>query len=356
MSYITISASVGQGGANRSSDVLAIQVMLNHFIRNHWLGGHKKLAEDGFWGPKTRGALKDFMAISGVLDEFSTGVAKPKGSTISFMNKTAGNFSGPVGGSSSPKPAKQRTGQDLVDEVIEKLKSDGGLSKEGERLWRRNVAAMLKSNFGTSDLKSTIDSISNVHNFVDLVLDGAALWRASGSYVGVGAGISRLAGASSAVGTVLGFIGPFLQFYGFIKALDHIALHGARVNKGVGMAFGVTQFIFNDRCPEYSKDVVREWRKEEDYLKSDWPDMAKAWREGVFLGLRGMRIGVKREGEKAGMGYGHAQDVARGILRPHGKTTLTRAALVPIAQRYEKAGQVNEASKLFDWAGRITYP
>lgn len=90
MSYITISASVGQGGANRSSDVLAIQVMLNHFIRNHWLGGHKKLAEDGFWGPKTRGALKDFMAISGVLDEFSTGVAKPKGSTISFMNKTAG--------------------------------------------------------------------------------------------------------------------------------------------------------------------------------------------------------------------------------------------------------------------------
>lgn len=99
---------------------------------------------------------------------------------------------------------------------------------------------------------------------------------------------------------------------------------------------------------------ANDWHKD-DYLRPKWPDMAKAWREGVVLGASSIRNGVKSAGAKKGMGYGRARYVAREVLRAYGKTTLTRAALFPIAQKCEKAGHVNEASMLFDYAKRIKY-
>lgn len=56
---VTISASVGQGGVNRSSDVLAIQKALNQIAPNQG-GPDPKLKEDGIAGPKTVGAIFKF--------------------------------------------------------------------------------------------------------------------------------------------------------------------------------------------------------------------------------------------------------------------------------------------------------
>lgn len=55
----TISASVGEGGANRSADVKTIQEMLNKVMPD-WGGPNPKLAVDGICGPLTKAAIRKF--------------------------------------------------------------------------------------------------------------------------------------------------------------------------------------------------------------------------------------------------------------------------------------------------------
>ncbi len=57
-----ISASVGQGGVNNSSDVRCIQEMLNKALPN-WGGPSPLLATDGICGPKTVAAIQKFQQV-----------------------------------------------------------------------------------------------------------------------------------------------------------------------------------------------------------------------------------------------------------------------------------------------------
>lgn len=92
MSYITISSSVGAGAPNASSDVIAVQLMLNHFIRNDWMNGTKKLILDGACGTKTKGAVSNFLSLYAPV-EFPTGKISARGDGIKFMNDHAGDLS-----------------------------------------------------------------------------------------------------------------------------------------------------------------------------------------------------------------------------------------------------------------------
>lgn len=56
---ISITASVGLGGANRHGDVRAVQQLLNA-VAPGWGGPQPRLVIDGFIGPKTNGAIKKF--------------------------------------------------------------------------------------------------------------------------------------------------------------------------------------------------------------------------------------------------------------------------------------------------------
>lgn len=58
----TISASVGQGGVNRSADVRTIQELLNK-VPVGWGGPLPKLKEDGFIGPLTNAAIRGFQEV-----------------------------------------------------------------------------------------------------------------------------------------------------------------------------------------------------------------------------------------------------------------------------------------------------
>ena len=89
-----ISASVGQGGRNRSPDVRIIQELLNQNL--HRIRPTQRLAVDGLIGPKTIGAITEFQ--SRVL-RFSRpdGRVDPGGKTEQGLN----------GGSSASPPAQQ---------------------------------------------------------------------------------------------------------------------------------------------------------------------------------------------------------------------------------------------------------
>lgn len=54
---VTISASVGLNGVNRSGDVKKVQILLN---QNRHRFDHHEIAEDSIIGPKTIGTIKDF--------------------------------------------------------------------------------------------------------------------------------------------------------------------------------------------------------------------------------------------------------------------------------------------------------
>lgn len=58
----TISASVGEGGTNRSTDVRTIQEMLNKALPG-WGGPTPKVAPDGICGPLTRAAIRRFQQV-----------------------------------------------------------------------------------------------------------------------------------------------------------------------------------------------------------------------------------------------------------------------------------------------------
>src|SRR6185369_13124183 len=79
---ITISASVGQGGVNRKSDVRLIQQVLNMLAPNQG-GTTAKIKEDGSIGPKTIGAIIAFQKANGL---GADGRIDRNGSTIAKFN------------------------------------------------------------------------------------------------------------------------------------------------------------------------------------------------------------------------------------------------------------------------------
>ncbi|MEO2089108.1 MAG: hypothetical protein ABGY75_06380 [Gemmataceae bacterium] len=59
----TITASVGEGGANRPADVRTVQEMLNKALPG-WGGPTPKLVVDGACGPLTKTAAPQIVIIS----------------------------------------------------------------------------------------------------------------------------------------------------------------------------------------------------------------------------------------------------------------------------------------------------
>jgi peptidoglycan hydrolase-like protein with peptidoglycan-binding domain len=63
---MSITASVGDGGVNRSDDVRGVQVLLNEWRSDN---GFAAIAEDGLVGPETIGAITLFQQrVTGIVD------------------------------------------------------------------------------------------------------------------------------------------------------------------------------------------------------------------------------------------------------------------------------------------------
>ncbi|MEM7693159.1 MAG: hypothetical protein AAF318_01805 [Pseudomonadota bacterium] len=99
-SNITIDGAVGERGNNAKHNVMAVQVMINHFIRSQWLGNAKKLKIDGKYGKNTRARLID-LQVHYVPSEAPFQTITPGGPTIQFFNRNhdRATFGGPP-----PKP------------------------------------------------------------------------------------------------------------------------------------------------------------------------------------------------------------------------------------------------------------
>lgn len=85
---VTISGSVGQGGTNRHTDVLAIQKALNRIPPNKG-GSDPKLQEDGLIGPKTRGAILKFQRFNAGLVQ--DGRVDANRGTLAHINSLLGS-------------------------------------------------------------------------------------------------------------------------------------------------------------------------------------------------------------------------------------------------------------------------
>jgi peptidoglycan hydrolase-like protein with peptidoglycan-binding domain len=97
---VTISASVGQGGVNKSSDVLKIQQALNKIPANQG-GPIPLLKEDGYIGPKTIGAITKFQKENGGL--ITDGRVDVNGPTLARINAILSNSPTPTPGPTGPK-------------------------------------------------------------------------------------------------------------------------------------------------------------------------------------------------------------------------------------------------------------
>ena len=265
MSYITISNSVGFGGNNSSSDVLAVQIILNHFIRNKWMESiSKKLSTDGKCGDKTKEAIKVFQ-YSYARDDFTSGKVTPSGATIKAMNKHAGAATSggpkPTTPKSPAKPGKPSSElpANLVDrraEMLRRLIEEGGLTHPKAKLL---TDLMMAANVGRHGLV-----------FVQIF--------------GLCAGTAVVA-ASTAVASILFVIGAIIN-------LDRALSSGYRVAKSLGYAYGYTAWIFNERKPGFSKTLRRKINNSAD--KHNMPKYEKAWKEGVDKGYREAPLGARK--------------------------------------------------------------
>lgn len=107
---VTISASVGQGGVNRSGDVLTIQKALNQIPPNKG-GADPKLKEDGLVGPKTIGAILKFQTVNTGL--VKDGRVDAGGQTLARLNVVLATVPGPKPGPGPQPPAPNFTDQNL---------------------------------------------------------------------------------------------------------------------------------------------------------------------------------------------------------------------------------------------------
>ena len=83
----TIGASVDRGGANRRTDVTAVQTLINNNIRQ--IAPLKALQADGVAGPKTIGAIMDFQRKV-VRLRAPDGRVDPNGRTLAALNASGG--------------------------------------------------------------------------------------------------------------------------------------------------------------------------------------------------------------------------------------------------------------------------
>jgi peptidoglycan hydrolase-like protein with peptidoglycan-binding domain len=84
-SNVTLSGSVGSGGANQAQDVVAVQKLLNRFVRADRLPGIELLKEDGQSGTKTTTAIKAFQRHIMAMN-YPDGRVDPGGITLQRLN------------------------------------------------------------------------------------------------------------------------------------------------------------------------------------------------------------------------------------------------------------------------------
>lgn len=92
----SVSASVGQGGANRSGDVRTVQELLNQ-VPITWGGPNPSLDEDGIVGPLTIAAIRGFQQVQLSTYFSPDGRVDPNQRTIRRLNHIAGSNERPGG-------------------------------------------------------------------------------------------------------------------------------------------------------------------------------------------------------------------------------------------------------------------
>lgn len=89
-----ISASVGQGGANRAADVIKVQKLLN-IVPSAWGGPPNALKVDGIAGSKTNNAIEQFQAQQLGTVFMPDARVDPHGRTLKRLNHIAGTSERP---------------------------------------------------------------------------------------------------------------------------------------------------------------------------------------------------------------------------------------------------------------------
>lgn len=289
MGGVTLNASVGLKQKNNKWDVIPVQFLLNKFIMPGGLPGTDPLVVDGDCGKLTKGAILQFQMIyvgvpTGVVQSPSPTLTKLNGPLPSHLTKRP-----------SAKPPKPKKGSPAdkkidIDAYIEQFGRKVELTAADKKFIRSALSTY-------SDVTGTIDVITNAIDIVHAVR-------------GTTAGISQIGTFSG----ILGFFGPFLQFAGFVAALDEAMDTHLKLYSAIAASFYITAWANNRTFPYRYATYEARIRKSPDITYS-WRAMQDAWERGEIVGIKGKNEMVRRATTETGQGKSEAEKALKFLFR-----------------------------------------
>lgn len=304
------------------------------FYMHHW---------DRILEPIKRGETKlinEWKAFRTLVQKGVPGWSKPS-------SKPGAATPGAAAGGEAPwKPTSKR---ELIDRLLGDVESRVKLTAAQ----KSQLEAILLGTISTTDQINTI--VSNLHTYVDLAIDIASLLKYGPVGAPAGSALGVAGSVSWSLGQVLGFIGPFIQFAGFVVALDEAMDADMRVYRAVATAYYITSWAHGDMRPLQSKRVIQNVR---DFgYEPDLDRYQKNWRGAQSETKKNLQKAVSGTAGRLSMPQGRAEKVLKIAMSSISRKKLAQGALESIARAYGKTkGGDNEANAILSLAGSLSYP
>lgn len=338
-SSIGISGSVGRSGKNDPFDVRTVQQRLNDLMH----APRVPLAVDGKSGPKTRGMIRDFQH-SVLHFRWPDGRVDPAAKTIAALNDPASESIWAQASIQPFIPDKPSGGgsqsDDVIDEIIEDLKDEFGMSEGEEKAMRKVLGEVLKGNHPGGP--TSAEKAGSYGRLFFKAVRGGLVFAAANSPLWV-------------MGAVLSMAAPFVMFYGFLKVLGKSMQTGSRIYGAVGAAYATAYWVHGGVKPVGCQTLIARNKSKPPEWRQKPEDMEKCWREGWKSAWNAMEKMCADEARKAGCSKEEMHKALQMFMGVNSPQQIARSCLLQISKdlRLKDPNVANVAGLL---ANELIYP
>lgn len=256
------------------------------------------------------------------------------------------------------KLLKKLSDEALVEEALENIRKDFNLTANEEAGVKQIMLGILKSNFTDfSSLRAGVGTASTYHQWIDLGLDIFIIYRHGFAGAQLGSQLSTASSMMWTVGQWLGVIGPFLQFAGFVVALDEAMSVNVRIYKAIAVSYTITAWAYGDTMPTKSQkflDAEKGWVG--GVFSTDPEQLHDGWKEAQKETKETLRKSVQKKATELKIPQSRAEFAIKRSMQSANKNVICKAILKSLAAQHKNRGDVNEANTIGNHAERLVYP
>lgn len=355
MSQIILFGSVGQGGANRFSDVTAVQRRLNQLLA----APRTPLNVDGIAGPKTLRLIRDFQKCV-VRMPRPDGCIEPNGHTARALNDPASSQAWkqmPIpqdqvmaATPEAPGASNPRNEREAVQAAIDHIRSSTYLPPGLDPIVRKLLSDVWGAHHGgTTGIAPSGLSEKALKQWL----------KQSKTVIEVASAAFSIASMNTAFWTsdsIAGFISPVLERCAFEEPLARMENRGNCVYAAIAMAYLFTSWSGKGWKPVSCSTFLRHNDKKAKEERLDPAELDRHWQAAQEFAADAIESYCEEAASRCGYSAADARTAMRTVLSTIDEARMARSVLLILSRRFKQRGDTALAEQLEAYSREVVFP